>query len=463
MSQGLFTAASGIAANQAKIDVISDNIANINTIGFKSSQINFETVFSKKLSAGSAPTDSIGGMNPMEVGRGVAVGEIGRNFDNGSVQTTGRSTDLNIQGEGFFSVMNSSGEVFLSRAGNFSVDANGNLVNPDGMYVVGTDSVTSTTSGTTAVQVPTKLNFETPIAEAADLMTNIGQETGSTVTTGTFTIDFNGYTVPVGDSEKEIVSTDDITAVVANLNTAITDAITAGDLTGPCTASYDAGTGIISIDNSANPGETIDFSGDSSDTSNFLSVMGFTENAGTPGLYESEILKDHSQVTVNTTNATGVDTDNNYSITTFAIGNDGAIEATYSNGAKLTVETSGTSKALKYVSPSGREISNSGITNTANIDPAQLQLQLATVVNPKGLNAEGGNLFGLNSIAGDTTYAIGGAGGLGVINAGSLEASNVDLPSEFANMILAQRGVEASSRTFSVQDQIMRQIVNLGR
>jgi len=93
----------------------------------------------------------------------------------------------------------------------------------------------------------------------------------------------------------------------------------------------------------------------------------------------------------------------------------------------------------------------------------QLLLQLAQVVNPKGLESVGGNLFSLNSTAGTPSFAIGKAGGLGSIDSGSLETSNVDLPSEFAAMILAQKAVEANSRAFSVQNQIMDIIVNLGR
>ncbi len=464
MSQGLFTASSGIAANQARIDVIADNIANMNTVGFKSSQINFETVFSRQLSAGSPPTGNVGGINPREIGLGVTVSEIGKNFSSGSIQTTGRSTDLNIQGEGFFCVRNYNGEILLTRAGNFTTDSNGYLVNPQGNKVVGTSVVTSTSSSTTDVQVPTKLNLTTPLASATTVAEgNIGQLSGSTMTSGTFTIDFNGYTVPVGDSEREITSTDTITSIVTNLNTSIADAIVAGDLTGPCTASFAPSTGVITIDNSTNPGETIDFGGGATDTSNFLSVLGFSETGTGTGIYTSAALYDQSQITI----ADADDSSDTYTITNMSISSDGALEATYSNGAKLTVvnDTAGLNKEFKYISAAGREISNTNIdtTGAAALTPAQLQIQLATVINPKGLTAEGGNLFGINPVSGAPTYAIGRAGGLGVINSGSLEAANVDLPAEFSNMILAQRGIEANSRTFEVQNQILRTIVNLGR
>lgn len=554
MSQGLFTAASGIAANQAKVDVISDNIANINTVGFKSSQINFETVFSKVLSAGAAPSDDVGGINPMEIGLGVAVGEIGRNFDNGSIQTTGRTTDLNIQGEGFFTMQNYDGQVFFTRAGNFSTDANGFLVNPAGLKVIGTASATSNNSGTTPVQIPTTLNIVTPNALAGDTITDIGQQSGSTVTTGIFTVNISDGTTN-SDVTVTVSTGNSLSDVASSLQAALR--ASAEDVDGDITVSV-GGTDSNQLIITTPDSENITFSGSSTDTSNFLSVMGFTPETATAGDFtitiaggaaqtvtledgdslttianklqaaidasgddadgditvtatgnqitidtsqgltnetivltdgtsnfatvaglagaassgysttfdlQSAALVDHSQVTIDDHNDTGVDPEKNYSVTTFSISNDGALEVTYSNGGKLTVANNDLgNRELKYVSPNGREIETSGIDNYhTSLNPAQLQIQLANVINPKGLNAVGGNLFALNSIAGEPTYAMGRTGGLGVINSGSLEASNVDLPKEFAGMILAQRGVEANSRTFSVQDQIMRQIVNLGR
>lgn len=453
MSQGLFTAGSGITTNQARIDVISDNIANLNTVAFKSSQVNFKTIFSRTLSGGSPPSGELGGINPREVGLGVTVGEIAKNFDNGSIQSTGRSTDLNIQGEGFFTVQNSEGETLLTRAGNFSVDAEGNLVNPDGLKVMGTSQLSGTSGGSVPVQIPTELNFVTPNATGTtDAIGNVGQAAGSTITDGTFTIDLNGGTLVSFDLSDTLQFANTQMDTIAST---IQSELIANGANAATQVDYDTTNNRFEIDVAG--GDTLSFGG-TGDTSNFISVCGFT--AGAPG-YVSEALFDHSQITM----ANADNSDDTYTITTYSIGNNGSVEATYSNGAKLTVETLGGSstRSLKYVSPSGREVSGANITNSSSTVADQLQIQLATVVNPEGLNAKGGNLFGMNSIAGDVTYAIGGSGGLGVINAGALEASNVNLPQEFANMILAQRGVEANSRTFSVQDQILRQIVNLGR
>jgi len=458
MSQGLFTASSGIAANQAKIDVIADNIANMNTIGFKSSQINFETVFSRQLSAGAPPTGSVGGINPREIGLGVTVSEIGKNFSSGSIQTTGRSTDLNIQGEGFFCVRNYSGEVLLTRAGNFTTDASGYLVNPQGCMVVGTADVTSDSAGSANVQVPTQLNFITPdAAGTTTAVGNVGQSSGSTLTEGTFTINVAGTDVTLSGANA-IDSDDTLDDIATKMEAAIQ--ASAGDADGDITVTVTGNQFVIDTSAGLTTGETITFGGAGTDTSNFLSVMGFSGATATS--YESAELVDQSSVTIDDPD----DSSNTYSVTGVSISNDGAIEATYSNGAKITVvnNASGTTKELKYTSSAGRQIADTNITNSHDsLAPAQLQIQLATVINPKGLTAEGGNLFGINAVAGTATYATGRAGGLGVINSGSLEASNVDLPAEFSNMILAQRGIEANSRTFSVQSEILRTVVNLGR
>src|SRR6478609_1410466 len=129
MGQGLYTAVSGIRANQTAMDVISNNIANVNTLGFKSSNANFATVYATTITGGSSPNGTLGGTNPMQVGNGALVSEIASNFGQGGTQFTGRSTDVMINGNGFFAVervdINNPTDTTaysLTRAGNFSLD-----------------------------------------------------------------------------------------------------------------------------------------------------------------------------------------------------------------------------------------------------------------------------------------------------------------------------------------------------
>ncbi|HBG48449.1 MAG TPA: hypothetical protein DDW90_02880 [Cyanobacteria bacterium UBA9971] len=525
----LFTTISGITNNQAMLDVIGDNIANINTVGFKSSKISFETIFSNTLSSGSVPTSTTGGTNPKQVGLGVTISEISKNFGRGSIQTTGRNTDLNIQGEGFFTLMDSTNRTLLSRAGNFSADSEGNLVNPKGLKVVGTSDITSSTGGTTTVKMPTSL-----------VLTETNTISGATaITPGNFTIDVAG----IGPETIEVEDTDTIQDIVGKINSTMsgapfsstnvaslnssnqivisgTDTVAFADDTsdfasvvglnasytsdafvaplpddgdfditvnggaavsitigvgdsyddvvasintaieaegGTSTASYDATSNIITISGS----DTLTFA---DDTSTFTTDANFAQSGGP---YTTLALTDTPKVDIAAASTTGTELPNTYKATSFSISNNGSLEVTYSNGARLTVTTlpGEETRSLKYTSSGSEEITGTDISQTAGevVDPAQLQIQLAQVINPKGLESIGGNLFSINAAAGTPTFAIGSEGGLGSIDAGSLEASNVDLPNEFAAMILAQKAVEANSRAFSVQNQIMDTIVNLGR
>jgi flagellar hook protein FlgE len=137
MSRALFTAVSGLRTHQEWLDVIGDNVANANTPGFKAANVVFQDILGQTLSTGVAPTPDRGGTNPMQVGLGVTVGSITPSFLQGSIQTTGRNTDLAIQGAGFFVLTNGEDRVY-TRAGSFTVDANGNLVDAStGFKVLG--------------------------------------------------------------------------------------------------------------------------------------------------------------------------------------------------------------------------------------------------------------------------------------------------------------------------------------
>jgi flagellar hook protein FlgE len=136
MLRSLFSGISGLRAHQTMLDVTGNNIANVNTAGFKSSTTVFEDTLSQMLQAAGAPAGSNGGTNPAQVGLGVKVAGITTNFGQGAAQSTGSATDLMIQGDGMF-VLQKDGQQLFSRAGSFNFDANGTLVSPDGATVMG--------------------------------------------------------------------------------------------------------------------------------------------------------------------------------------------------------------------------------------------------------------------------------------------------------------------------------------
>ncbi|SDL73854.1 flagellar hook-basal body complex protein [Halarsenatibacter silvermanii] len=127
MMRSMFSGVSGLRTHQERMDVIGDNIANVNTVGFKGSTVNFAEMMSQTLQPSQAPTDARGGTNPQQIGLGVDVASIDTDVTQGSLESTGVSTDLAVDGDGYFAV-NDGAQEFYTRAGNFDVDENGDLV-----------------------------------------------------------------------------------------------------------------------------------------------------------------------------------------------------------------------------------------------------------------------------------------------------------------------------------------------
>ena len=135
MLRSLFSGISGLRSHQTMLDVTGNNIANVNTTGFKASQVQFQDTLSQVLTNAGGAQDGVGGTNPAQVGLGVRVAGITTSFTQGASQTTGRSTDMMIQGDGFF-VVRKGAETFYTRAGSFNTNATGQLVTVDGFNVI---------------------------------------------------------------------------------------------------------------------------------------------------------------------------------------------------------------------------------------------------------------------------------------------------------------------------------------
>ncbi len=283
MLRSLFAGISGLRANQAMLDVTGNNIANANTTGFKASTTVFQDTLSQMLTGASGANGNRGGTNPLQIGLGVQVGATSTNLNQGSVQMTGRSTDLMIQGDGMF-VTRSGNETLYTRAGAFSFDESGTLVTPSGSRVQGF---------------------------AVD---GAGNATGA-----------------LGD---------------ININGATTPPVPGG-----------------------------------------------------------------------------------VTMTSFAFGSDGTLRGVFSDGVQRDV---------------GR-------------------VALADFNNPMGLEKVGETSFRESANSGAPQIGTPGQGGNGTVLGGALEMSNVDLAAEFTNLILAQRGFQASSRVITTSDQVLEELVNIKR
>ena len=170
MTQALQTSATGINVGQQQINVIANNVANINTVAYKSANMTFETLFSNTLSHGSAATKEGGGTNPMQIGLGVKIGGISRNFESGSFVNTGRDTDVMISGNGYFVVQDDDGKQYYTRDGVFSTDSEGNLVTQSGMKVVGATTPYTGTASNVTVRIPT--NLKATVTNSTDDVVN---------------------------------------------------------------------------------------------------------------------------------------------------------------------------------------------------------------------------------------------------------------------------------------------------
>ncbi|TWU02163.1 flagellar hook protein FlgE [Stieleria varia] len=155
MSRALMTGITGLRTHQQKLDVVSNNIANMNTIGFKAQTTTFSDLMYVNTRSASGPTDTSGGINPMSIGSGVQMAQISRRFTQGTLQSTGELLDFAIEGDGFFTLAQPSGENVYTRAGSFTVDASGRLVDPATGFLV-------QRIGTVGEPTPTEVGFQVP-------------------------------------------------------------------------------------------------------------------------------------------------------------------------------------------------------------------------------------------------------------------------------------------------------------
>jgi flagellar hook protein FlgE len=194
MMRSLFSAVSGLKSNQTAMDVIGNNIANVNTIGYKSSRTVFQDIFSQTISNATAPTATTGGRNAMQVGLGTSIAAIGMNMTEGSTQQTSNPLDFAIEGEGFFVVKDSNGAFRYTRNGAFLLDKEGYLVTANGDYVM---AVATEDDTYTPNVIPADLANGQPVDNTSltriQFLSEVTTVGGDTVTLSSYSIDNNGY------------------------------------------------------------------------------------------------------------------------------------------------------------------------------------------------------------------------------------------------------------------------------
>ncbi|MGY1723143.1 flagellar hook protein FlgE [Blastococcus sp. SYSU DS0533] len=408
MLRSMFSAISGLRAHQTKMDVTGNNIANVNTVGFKSSATVFQDTLSQVVRAGGQPAADRGGTNPAQIGLGVKLAGITTNWTNGAAQSTGRSTDFMIEGDGFFVVNGAGGQQLFTRAGSFDFDATGKLVTPDGSvlqgWVADANGVVNANGPIRDLVVPYGQIVNPKPTTAGSIVGNLPSDGATTFQVGADMYDSQGVLQKVAyNLEKTGPNTWDVSVVHADgtplmAPTGIVfDA--AGNLTTPAGPDFE----LAPFTPAGYPSWTNPVT---------MSLAGLTQFGG-----------------ANTLAAPEPDGYALGSLQSFTLGNDGTITGIYSNGLRQ---------------PLG-------------------QLAMASFNNPSGLEKAGNSAFRVGDNSGVAMIGLAGQGGRGVLSSGALEMSNVDLSEEFTGLIVAQRGFQANSRVITASDEILQDLVNLKR
>ncbi len=408
-----YASLSGLSANSGMLGVIGNNLSNLNTVGFKGSSSAFQDLFNASL--GSNGTSGNG--NPMQVGLGTQLGAIVQNFGQGSFQSTGNVTDMAVSGQGMFIVRRSDGSQLYTRAGNFSVDRYGYLVNSNGDQVLGWNAVGGVLT-TTGTIVPIQINSGTisPPTATTTVATNTNLNANAAIGS-TFSTPVQVYD-SLGAAHTVLVTYTKVAPTVAGAAsqwtaTASTDA-TAATVTTP-----------IAFDNA---GVLISPAVDGT-----ISVTGWANGA--------------ADSTINWDIWTGTTA----SLTGFA--SPSATSGTTQNGAGA-----GTVRSL-VIDQNG--IITGNFTNGQTLQLAQVSL--ATFPNTNGLSKEGNNAWSQTLASGAPNIGAADQGGRGKVLGGQLELSNVDTATEFTQLIVAQRGYQANSRIVTTADTLLQEVLNMVR
>ncbi|MEV6344495.1 flagellar hook protein FlgE [Actinoplanes sp. NPDC051851] len=427
MLRSLYSGISGLHAHQQMMDVTGNNIANVNTAGYKASSVQFNDTLSQMIGAAGSPQDGQAGTNPAQVGLGVRVAGITQNFSQGSAQTTGKSGDMMIQGDGFF-ITRSGGEDLYTRAGSFFFDANGLLTNATGEPVQGW---TADTDGN---------------VNSAAKPGDITMPLGSTIPpqeTSTITLKGNLTSDPIDMTDATKVNYTIPVKVYDELGAPSTQIVNFQRQSGggykvymPWDSTTNTGTEVtgtpVTLDGTTyNNTDPFDFtSGKPNETK--IGIPAYTDAAG---VEHHGFVIDATDITHYSGNSDGrVFDTNGYSAgaltsLSYTVSDTGEIIGVYSNGLKKTLG----------------------------------QVAMATFKNVNGLEKVGNSMYRSTNNSGYAQVGEPGSAGMGQVISGALEMSNVDLAQEFTNLVVAQRGFQANSRVITTSDELLQELVSMKR
>ncbi|WP_104128461.1 flagellar hook protein FlgE [Cryobacterium sp. Y57] len=403
MLRSLYSGISGLRSHQTMLDVTGNNIANVNTTAFKASATQFQDTLSQLTEAAGGATATTGGTNPAQVGLGVQVAGISTNFAQGSAQSTGKTTDLMISGDGFF-ITSLGGESLYTRAGSFNFDSAGRLVSPDGAIVQGWGAVNGVVNAGGAVS-----NITLPVGAIVPAVRS---------QSATFTGNLPADSLP----EESLVRTVDVYDDLGNSRTV---SLTFTRTGAPGVDGWTVGQTPAAGGTTPTPLQlTAEVDAQGKATGNFTSLNNLTVDGIAMDLSALKGFAGLPTVAGTTNDGSAAGTLNSYTL-----GADGTLIGLFSNGEQQAI---------------GR-------------------IALATFVNPGGLEKAGSSAYRATFNSGGAELGTPGAAGLGSLTSGALEMSNVDLSQEFTNLIVAQRGFQANARIITTSDEVLQELTNLKR
>lgn len=405
---------SGLTAATDALDIVGNNLANLNTTGYKDSSASFYDLLSQSIGGGAA-----------QIGGGVSATHSERVFNQGSIQQTGGAFDAAIQGNGFFIVQDTGGNTLYTRAGNFQLDANGNLVTGNGQFVQGWSAVNGVINPNGPVgniNIPTN-SLQAPVATTQFSMNG---NLDATAVVGAASGTFSAPIQVVDSLGQSHTLTVNFTKTAANTWSYEVD-IPGADLSaGKAGTPSKVATGSLTFDSNGNltspasPGQVA------------VKITGLSDGASDMNI-----------------NWNLYDSNNNPTFTQFA--QTSAISATTQNGNAAAEVT--------QVS-----LSNGGSIFVHYSDGSQQvigQLALAAISNPDSLVSVGDSNYEVGADTATPVVGLPGSGTRGQIEGGSLEESTVDIATEFTNLIVYQNSYEANSKVVSTMDQLTQSLLSI--
>jgi flagellar hook protein FlgE len=401
---------SGMEASDEALSVISNNLANMNTVAYKTMTPEFSDLLYEQLG-------STGAGNPVQIGLGTQVSATDTDFTQGNIQSTGVPSDVAIEGDGFFQV-ESGGVSMYTRDGDFSINSQGQLVTQDGANVMGY-SASNGTVNTNGVLSPLSINVGQidPPHATQNVQLTMNLDSSATTSTAPFTT-----TVEVYDS---LGNSHLLTYSFQNTGSgawSYTVSIPSSDITSGTSTTVASGTlAFNSSGQLTSPTGSVPIT--ISNLADGASTLKFNWN-----LYNSSNSPTVSQVSgASEASSTTQDGYPSGSLSTYSIQSNGIIEGSFTNGQTQAVG----------------------------------QIALATFPNSQGLLLAGSNNYMATLASGLPTVGVPGTGGNGTLTGGSLEASNVDIASQFSQLIQQQTGYEANAKAFTTLDNVVQAVLNL--